>query len=97
MNLVLIFVVNAILYFSSKSKIDPGCGWPAFESFPSALKKIPDPDGIRTEIEYANSGHHLGHEFNGELLTRKNVRKCVNSLPIQVISEGKRLTPTDSG
>ena len=50
--------------FSSRSKLDAGCGWPSFdESFPHALKRVPDPDGLRTEIECANRGGHLGHEF----------------------------------
>jgi peptide-methionine (R)-S-oxide reductase len=71
--------------FSSKSKFDAGCGWPSFdESFPNAIKRIPDPDGIRTEIECANCGAHLGHEFFGEHLTDKNTRECVNSLSIRL-------------
>lgn len=72
--------------FSSKSKFDAGCGWPAFdESLPNAMKRIPDPDGIRTEIECAKCGAHLGHEFRGEHLTAKNTRECVNSLSIRFI------------
>ena len=69
--------------FSSKSKFDAGCGWPSFdESIPNAIKRLPDPDGSRTEIECANCGAHMGHEFIGEHLTAKNTRECVNSLSI---------------
>jgi peptide-methionine (R)-S-oxide reductase len=78
--------------FSSKSKFNAGCGWPSFdESFPNAIKGIPDPYGTRTEIECANCGAHLGHEFLGEYLTDKNTRECVNSLSIRFIPKGKEL------
>ena len=52
---------------------------------------MPDPDRMRTETEYANCGGHLGHEFVGEFLTRKNTRECVNSLSIKFIPEGTDL------
>ena len=72
--------------FSSKNKFDAGCGWPSVdESLPDAIKRIPDPDGIRTEIECARCGAHLGHEFIGEHLTAKNTRECVNSVSIRFI------------
>jgi peptide-methionine (R)-S-oxide reductase len=78
--------------FSSKSKFEAGCGWPSFdESFPNAIKRVPDPDGIRTEIECANCSAHLGHEFVGEGLTLKNTRDCVNSLAIRFVPKGKEL------
>ncbi len=84
--------------FSSESKYDAGCGWPAFDdSYPNALKRLPDPDGYRTEIECANCGAHLGHEFLGERLTAKNTRECVNSLSIRFVPEGQELPPIMTG
>jgi peptide-methionine (R)-S-oxide reductase len=81
--------------FSSKSKFDAGCGWPSFdENLPNAIKRITDPDGIRTEIECTNCGAHLGHEFLGEGLTDKNTRECVNSLSIVFIPQEKELPKT---
>jgi peptide-methionine (R)-S-oxide reductase len=78
--------------FSSKSKFDAGCGWPAFDdSFRKSIIRIPDPDGIRSEIECTNCGGHLGHEFVGEGLTGKNTRECVNSLSIRFIPRDQEL------
>ena len=78
--------------FSSESKFDAGCGWPAFDDeYPNSLTRLLDADGIRTEIQCANCGAHLGHEFTGENLTDKNVRECVNSLSIKFIPEGQKL------
>ena len=81
--------------FSSKSKFDAGCGWPSFdENYPNAVKRVPDPDGGRTEIECANCGGHLGHVFIGERFTEKNTRHCVNSLSIRFVPKGRELPPT---
>lgn len=85
---------NTPLY-SSKSKFDAGCGWPSFdENFPNSVERVPDPDGIRTEIQCANCGGHLGHEFLGERMTDKNVRECVNSLSLHFIPKGEELPKT---
>ena len=81
--------------FSSKSKFDAGCGWPAFdENFPGAVKRITDDDGHRTEILCQNCGGHLGHVFEGEELTEKNTRHCVISLSIRFIAKDKSIPPT---
>lgn len=78
--------------FSAKAKFDAHCGWPAFDdTFPGAVLELPDQDGFRTEIECANCHAHLGHVFEGERLTEKNTRHCVNSLSIKFIAEGKDL------
>jgi len=77
---------NAPLY-TAKTKFDAGCGWPAFDdAYPDAVTRIPDTDGKRVEIQCANCGGHLGHVFEGERLTDKDTRHCVNSLSITFIS-----------
>ena len=75
--------------FSASGKFHSGTGWPSFFQ-PIAEENVATETDtshgmVRVEILCARGDGHLGHVFEGERLTPKDTRHCVNSLSLRFV------------
>jgi peptide-methionine (R)-S-oxide reductase len=73
--------------FSSDTKFNSGCGWPAFYAAKAGdrVKLIKD-DSLgmeRVEVVCARCGSHLGHVFDDAPQTPTGERFCINSVSLK--------------
>lgn len=78
--------------FSSDTKFNSGCGWPAFYAAQAGDRVELTPDfshGMsRVEVTCSRCGSHLGHIFNDAPQTPTGQRYCINSISLKFIPAG---------
>lgn len=73
--------------FESDVKFDSGTGWPSFtEAIPGAVKTVEDRSYgmVRTEVQCARCGSHLGHLFPDGPREAGGLRYCMNGCALDL-------------
>lgn len=86
-------IVSGEPLFSSSSKYNSGCGWPAFTK-PISKEFITEKSDFshnmrRVEVRSAYGDSHLGHVFKDGPLEEGGLRYCINSSSLRFIPLGK--------
>jgi peptide-methionine (R)-S-oxide reductase len=75
--------------FTSDTKFNSGCGWPAFYAAKAGDRVKLSPDltmgTVRTEVTCARCDSHLGHVFDDAPQTPTGQRFCINSVSLKFI------------
>ncbi|MGB1234959.1 MAG: peptide-methionine (R)-S-oxide reductase MsrB [Planktomarina sp.] len=84
-------IVSGEPLFSSSSKFNSGCGWPAF-SKPIVTDNVNELSDIthgmiRTEVRSSHGDSHLGHVFPDGPKDDGGLRYCINSASLRFIAK----------